>query len=116
MFDINRCIFTGRIGNDLELKTTAGGASVCSFRLAVDRPKKKDSNVQETDWLDVIAWRQEAEFMCRYLGKGRKVIVDCCCRSRTWKDNDGADRRSIEFHVQHIQPADSRGGEFNVTE
>ena len=115
MFDINHCIFTGRIGNDLELKTTAGGVSVCSCRLAVDRPKKKGSDTQETDWLDVIAWRQEAEYMTRYLSKGRKVIVECVCRSRTWKDQEGTDRRSIEFHVQHIQPADGKGGEIDVT-
>lgn len=108
MADINRCTFTGRIGTDIELKSTPSGLSVCTFRLAVERQKAKDAEKAETDWLDIVAWRQQAEFVSRYLGKGRKVVVDCTVRTRTWDDKDGKKRKAVEFHVNQIVPADSK--------
>lgn len=108
MADINRCIFTGRIGTDTELKTTPSGVSVCTFRLAVERPKAKDAEKAETDWLDIVAWRQQAEFTNRYLGKGRKVVVECAARTRVWDDKEGKKHKVVEFHATQIIPADSR--------
>lgn len=108
MADINKCIFTGRIGNDVELRTTASGTSVCSLRLAVERPKAKGAEKAESDWLNVIAWRQQAEFVSRYLGKGRKVVVECEVRNRQWTDKQGNQRVSTEFNVVNIIPADSK--------
>lgn len=103
MADINKCIFTGRIGNDVELRTTASGTSVCSLRLAVERPKAKGAEKAEADWLNVIAWRQQAEFVSRYLGKGRKVVVECEVRNRQWTDKQGNQRVSTEFNVaEHL--------------
>lgn len=108
MADINRCIFTGRIGTDTELKTTPSGVSVCTFRLAVERPKAKDAEKAETDWLDIVAWRQQAEFTNRYLGKGRKVVVECAARIRVWEDKEGKKHKAVEFHATQIIPADSK--------
>lgn len=108
MADINKCIFTGRIGNDIDLRTTANGTSVCSLRLAVERPKAKGAEKAETDWLNVVAWRQQAEFISRYLGKGRKVVVECEVRNRQWTDKQGNQRVSTEFNVVNIIPADSK--------
>ncbi len=108
MADINECIFTGRIGNDVELRTTASGTSVCSLRLAVERPKAKGAEKSETDWLNVIAWRQQAEFVSRFLGKGRRVVVKCEVRNRQWTDKQGNQRVSTEFNVVNIMPADSK--------
>lgn len=108
MADINKCIFTGRIGNDVELRTTASGTSVCSLRLAVERPKAKGAEKAEADWLNVIAWRQHAEFISKYLGKGRKIVVECEVRNRQWTDKQGNQRVSTEFNVVNIIPADSK--------
>lgn len=108
MADINRCIFTGRIGTDTELKTTPSGVSVCTFRLAVERPKAKDAEKAETDWLDIVTWRQQAEFVSRYLGKGRKVVVEGAARTRVWEDKDGKKHKAVEFHATQVVPADSR--------
>lgn len=108
MSDYNRCIFTGRLGADPELRTTATGVSVCSLRLAVERPKAKGAEHGETDWLDIIAWRQQAEYISRYFTKGRKVLVECSARTRTWEDKDGNKRKTVEFVATDIFPADSR--------
>ncbi|MCD8308908.1 MAG: single-stranded DNA-binding protein [Clostridia bacterium] len=108
MADINRVTLTGRIGNDLELRSTASGISVCAFRLAVERPKAKGADTAETDWLDLVAWRGQAEFVTKYLSKGRKICVDCSVRTRKWEDKDGNARKSVEFLVNQIVPADSR--------
>lgn len=108
MADINRVILTGRIGTDVELKTTPSGTSVCTFRLAVERPKAKDAEKAETDWLDIVTWRQQAEFVSRYLGKGRKVVIEGSVRTRVWDDKEGNKRKVVEFHANQIVPADSK--------
>lgn len=103
MADLNKCIFTGRIGNDIELKSTSSGVSTCSFRLAVERPKAKSAQEAETDWLDVVAWRSTAEFCSRYLSKGRKVVVECAVRTRKWNDRDGKPAQSRRIpHREHL--------------
>ena len=62
----------------------------------------------ETDWLDIVTWRQQAEFVSRYLGKGRKVVVEGAARTRVWEDKDGKKRKAVEFHATQVIPADSR--------
>ena len=108
MADLNTCIFTGRIGTDIELKTTTSGISTCSFRLAVERPKSKDAKDAETDWLDVVAWRKTAEFCSQYLSKGRKVIVECSARTRRWTDKEDKTHKVVEFVVSNVIPCDSK--------
>lgn len=108
MADINRVILTGRIGTDVELKSTQSGTSVCTFRLAVERQKAKDAEKAETDWLDMVAWRQQAEFISRYMAKGRKIVVDASVRTRVWDDKDGNKRKAVEFIVNQVVPADSK--------
>lgn len=116
MADINRVILTGRIGTDTELKTTPSGTSVCTFRLAVERPKAKDAEKAETDWLDIVTWRQQAEFVSRYLGKGRKVVIEGSVRTRVWDDKEGNKRKAVEFHANQIVPADSKPQQSGTTD
>lgn len=66
---MNKVFLMGRLAADPELRYTTGGAAVATFTLAVDRPKYKDKE-QETDWPQIIAWRQKAEFAANYLTKG----------------------------------------------
>ena len=108
MADINKCILTGRIGNTPELRSTSSGTSTCAISLAVERPKAKDAQEAETDWLELIAWRGTAEFCARYLAKGRKVVVECSARTRKWNDKDGKTHKVVEFVIQNIIPADSK--------
>lgn len=109
MADINVNVYTGRIGTDIELKMTAGNnpVAVATFPLAVERPKAKDAEHGETDWLDMVAWRGTAEFCSKYLSKGRKVTVHATTRTRTWEEREtGKKRKAVEFHITNIVPAD----------
>jgi single-strand DNA-binding protein len=80
---LNRTIIMGRLVRDPELKTTQSGLSVTSFSVAVERDfKDKGSGEKITDDFDVVAWRQTAEFVCKYFSKGRMIVVDGKLQSR----------------------------------
>ena len=108
MADINKSVYTGRIGEDIELRSTQSGIPTCTFSLAVERPKGKDAEKAETDWLTMVAWRSTAEFCARYLAKGRKVVIEATTRTRKWEDKDGKPRKAVEFQILNIMPADSK--------
>lgn len=103
---LNRVILIGRLANDPELKYTPSGIAVSSFRLAVDRPFSNSSGERETDFIDVVVWRQSAEFAANYLGKGRLVAVDGRLQIRTWVAQDGTRRRSAEVVAEFLRGLD----------
>ena len=72
----NKVIMMGRIVADPELKTTPQGVSVCSFRIAVDRRFQQKGEERKSDFFNVVAWRQQGEFVAKYFGKGRMILVD----------------------------------------
>lgn len=113
---INHIIIMGRLTRDPELRTTQSGVSVTSFSLAVDRDfKSKESGEKSTDFIDVVAWQQRAEFVCKYFSKGRMMIVDGRLQIRDWKDKDGNNRRSAEVVAENIYFGDSKrdgGGSY----
>lgn len=94
---LNRAIVMGRITRDPELKRTTSGVPVTSFTLAVDRNYKSEGANRETDFIDVVAWRGTAEFVCNYFRKGRMMIVEGHLQNREWKDKDGNNRRNNEI-------------------
>lgn len=83
----------GRLTADPELKATQNGISVCSFSLAVNRPKVKDT----TDFLNFVAWRQSAEYLCKYARKGNRIAVSGCLTARKYDDKDGKHRVAFEI-------------------
>lgn len=85
----NKVIMMGRIVNDLELKTTPQGVSVCSFRIAVDRRFQTKGEEKKSDFFNVVAWRQQAEFVTRYFGKGRMIFVEGELQTRSYTDKNG---------------------------
>lgn len=106
---LNHIVIMGRLVRDPELRTTQSGISVTSFTLAVDRDfKSRDTNEKSTDFIDVVAWRQTAEFVCKYLSKGRLVVAEGRLQIRDWKDRDGNNRRSAEIVADNIYFADSK--------
>ena len=106
---LNRIIVMGRLVRDPELRTTQSGISVTSFTLAVDRDfKSRDSGEKSTDFIDVVAWRQTAEFVCKYFGKGRMAIAEGRLQIREWKDRDGNNRRSAEVVADNVYFGDSK--------
>lgn len=99
---INRVILMGRLVGDPELKTTQSGVSVTAFRLAVDRNYVKSGEDRKADFIDVICWRQTAEFVCRYFGKGSMIAVDGQLQSRTYQAKDGSNRYVIEVVADQV--------------
>lgn len=82
----NKAILMGRICNDIEPKTTPSGTSVVSFRLAVDRKYQADKNNRQTDFLNIVAWRNTAEFVDKYFSKGDMIMVDGEIQTRKYQD------------------------------
>lgn len=106
---LNRIVIMGRLVRDPELRTTQSGISVTSFTLAVDRDfKNRDSGEKSTDFIDVVAWRQTAEFVCKYFAKGRMAIAEGRLQIREWKDRDGNNRRSAEIVADNVYFGDSK--------
>lgn len=95
---MNSVNIIGRIGNDPELKTTQSGISVCSFTLAVKRPRVKDT----TDWLPVVAWRQSAEYISKYAHKGNVVAVNGVLTTRKYETTNGEKRVAYEIVADSV--------------
>ena len=106
---LNRVCIMGRITRDLELRRTQDGTAVTSFTVAVDDDfKSKATGEKKTYFLDVVAWRQSAEFVCQYFGKGRMVVVEGKLTVHDWKDKDGNNRRNTEIIADNIYFGDSK--------
>ena len=106
---LNRIIIMGRLTRDPELRRTQSGIAVTSFSLAVDRDfKSKDSGEKQTDFIDVVAWRQTAEFVNQYFTKGRMAVVEGRLQIRDWKDKDGNNRRTAEVIADNVYFGDSK--------
>lgn len=105
---LNRVILMGRLTADPELKQTPSGASVTSFSVAVERNfTGKDGN-RQTDFLNVVAWKQTADFICKYFTKGRMIAIDGSLQSRSYEDRTGAKRTVFEVVADHAYFADSK--------
>lgn len=105
---LNRAIIMGRLTQNPELRTTQSGISVTSFTLAVDRDFKGQAGEKQVDFIDVIAWRQTAEFVCKYFSKGRMAVADGRLQIREWRDKDGNNRRNMEVIAESVYFGDSK--------
>lgn len=98
----NKVIMMGRITHDLELKTTPSGVSVCTFGIAVDRRYQNKDEEKKTDFFNVIAWRQTAEFVTRYFAKGRMILVEGEMQTRQYTDKNGNPATWYEINADHV--------------
>ena len=106
---LNRIIIMGRLVADPELRTTPGGVTVATVRLAVDRDfRNKQTGERETDFINVVAWRQTAEFVSRYFAKGRMAVVEGRLQIRPYTDRDGNKRTAAEVVAENVYFGDSR--------
>lgn len=106
---LNRICIMGRITRDLELRRTQDGTAVTSFTVAVDDDfKSKATGEKKTYFLDMVAWRQAAEFVCQHLSKGRMVVVEGKLTVRDWIDKEGNKRRNAEIIADNIYFGDSK--------
>lgn len=96
---MNNISVMGRLTADVELKQTQNGISVCSFTLAVQRPKVSDT----TDFLNFVAWRNQAEFIWKYFKKGDMIAITGPLTSRKFTDSQGANRTVFEILVDTVE-------------
>ena len=105
---LNHIVIMGRLTRDPELRKTASGVSVASFSVAVDRDFSQQDGKKETDFLDVVAWRNTAEFAAKYFTKGRMAVVSGRLQIRNWEDKEGNKRRTAEILAENIYFGDSK--------
>lgn len=105
---LNKVFLMGRLTRDPELRRTQTGVSVVSFSLAVDRDYKDQSGARQTDFVDVQAWRQTADFVSRYFTKGRMAVVEGRLEIRDWTDREGNKRRSTVVVADSVYFGDSK--------
>ena len=94
----NKAILIGNITKDLELKQTPNGVSVCSFDIAVNRKLSKD----EVDFISIVAWRQQAEFVSKYFKKGQAILVCGQIQTRSYTDKQGNKRTAVEVVADEV--------------
>jgi single-strand DNA-binding protein len=95
----NTWIGYGRFTKDPELKTLEGGMQLCSFTIAINRIQSKEKDHPEADFIDCVAWRHNAEFICNYFKKGMRIAITGRLQTRTWEDKDGNKRKGTEVVV-----------------
>lgn len=99
---INNVILMGRITHDLEIKQTQNGVAVIQFTLAVERRYKGADGTHETDFINCVAWRQQAEFIGKYFRKGRMIAIEGNLRTRTYDDKNGTKHYVTEVYVDNV--------------
>ena len=103
----------GRFTHDPELRRTGSGTAVTSFSLACDRDFKSQSGEKETDFIEVVAWKNTAEFVSKYFSKGRMAVVEGRLQIRDWTDKAGNKRTTAEVVADNVYFADSKRSESN---
>ena len=106
---LNKIFLQGRLVADPEMRHTPSGVAVTTLRLAVDRDfKDKETGEKKADFINVVAWRNTAEFVSRYFTKGRMAIVEGRLQMRDYTDRDGNKRTAAEVGADNIYFGDSK--------
>ena len=104
---LNVVAIMGRLVADPELKTTPAGISVCTFRIACDRNFVQQGQQRQADFIDVVAWRHNADFLCKYFAKGSMVAVQGHLQTRQYQGRNGSNRTAVEVVADSLSFAGS---------
>ena len=108
---MNKVYLIGNLTRDPEMRSTQAGIPVCNFSIAVNRRfKNAQTGQQETDFFNIVAWRQLAELCSRYLAKGRKVAVSGSIQTRTYEAQDGSKRSAFDIVADEVEFLNSPQG------
>lgn len=113
---MNKIIFMGRICSDVELKTTPNGNIVCTFRIAVDRRFQQSGEERKTDFFNVVAWRTTGEFVNRYFGKGRMILIEGEMQTRQYTDKSGKQSTWYEVNAERVSFTGEKSGNAPATD
>ena len=105
---LNVIALVGRRVADPELRHTTSGIATCTFRIAVDRSYVRQGEERKADFFDIVAWRQSAEFVCRYFHKGSLIAVNGSLQTRNYEDKNGNKRTAYEVVADNIHFAESK--------
>ena len=105
---LNVAVLMGRLVADPELRHTANDVSVTSFTVAVDRSYVKAGADRQADFIDVVAWRNTADFVCKYFRKGQLIAVQGSLQTRTYTDRDGHNRKAVEVLAENVHFAEGK--------
>ena len=117
--NLNKVVLAGRMTADPELKQTPSGVSVLSFSIAVNRnyvPKGSEQGERQADFINVVAWRQTAEFISKYFRKGSAICVTGSIQTRTWNDNNGNKRYATEVVADEAMFVESRNSDTSAAQ
>lgn len=107
----NLTVLSGRLTADPELKYTPNNVAVCSFTIAVER-RYKQGEERQADFVNIIAWRQTAEFVSKYFSKGSMIGIEGCIQTRRYVDKDtGKNRTAFEVVANNVQFMESKRSE-----
>ena len=101
---MNNVALIGRLTKDPDLKTTQSGLSVCRFTVAVDRPYSKE---KQTDFINCLAWRQTADFICKYFAKGQRIALIGSIQAGSY-EKDGSKVYTTEVNVSNVEFCESK--------
>ena len=99
---LNVVAIMGRLVADPELRTTPAGVNVCQFRIACDRNFARQGEQRQADFVDIVAWRAQAEFVCRYFSKGSLIAINGRIQTRNYQDKNGNNRTAIEIVANNV--------------
>lgn len=112
---LNVVAIQGRLTHDPELKTTPNGVSVCSFRIACERSYSSKGEERKADFFTITAWRQTAEFVCKYFQKGSMIAVEGSLQTRQYQDQQGSNRTVVEIVANNVSFCGGKAAEKPAT-
>lgn len=119
---MNKVILMGRLTRDPEMRQTTSGIQVCSFTIAVNRRFAKDG-AQNADFINCTAWRQQAEFICKYFHKGAMIAIVGSLQTRTWENQEGKRQYATDVVVEEVHFTGSKqesgqggGGDYQMVQ
>ena len=111
----NLVVLTGRLTADAELKTTANGIPVTTFSIAVER-RYRSGEERQADFINIVAWRQTAEFITKYFKKGNMIGIEGSIQTRRYEDKNGNSRTAFEVIANNVQFVESKRDSAPATE
>ena len=110
---LNVAVLMGRLTADPEIKHTPSDVSVTNFTLAVDRAYVKSGTERQADFIDVVAWRSTAEFICKHFRKGQMMAIKGSIQTRSYTDKDGNKRKAFEIVADEVSFCGSKENDGN---
>ena len=107
---LNIVALMGRLTRDPEMRKTPQGVSVATFTVAVDRSFVKQGEDRQADFIDIVCWRNTAEFVCKYFHKGSMIALNGSIQTRTYQDKNGNNRKAFEIVADNVHFASSKSG------